>query len=63
METTIDKEVLKDALSKLFKEEPEFVKELILSAFSNSEGKVDDEFYKILQESFKRFDNTFRALA
>ncbi len=61
MATVLDKEIVKEALWELIVEEPETFKSMLRDVFEKA--KIDDEFERLLQYNFKRFDDTFKALA
>ena len=61
MEATIDKEQVRKALKTLVIQEPDFVKQLLREI--SEELHPDDEFEQLIQQNFRRFDATFRALA
>ncbi|MBC7571413.1 MAG: hypothetical protein H7319_17030 [Spirosoma sp.] len=61
MEATIDKEQIRKALKTLVVQEPDFVKQLLREI--SEELRPDDEFEQLIQQNFRRFDATFRALA
>lgn len=61
--TDMDKEVLKEALRELIREEPDTFKALIKEVLTEEKKNVDEEFEQLLQKNFDRFGDTFRALA
>lgn len=63
MMTDMDKEVLKEALRELIREEPDTFKALIKEVLTEEKKNVDEEFEQLLQKNFDRFGDTFRALA
>ncbi len=63
MEATIDKNVVKEALRELIREEPDTFKSMLREILTQPTNSTDDEFEQLIQQNFQRFDATFRALA
>ena len=62
MSAPIDKDTIKDALRELIHEEPDLFRNLLKEVLL--EEKPDDTtFEHFIQQNFRRFDATFRALA
>lgn len=63
MTTVLDKEVLKEALWHLIREEPATIKSMLKEILAEDAPEKDAEFDRLLRKNFERFDETFRALA
>ena len=63
MTAVIDKEMLKKALRELFVEEPNTIKEYLREAIKEQSVDSENEFERLIQKNFNRFDATFKALA
>ena len=64
MATILDKNTVKEALRELIMEEPDTFKALLKEILIEEQNhNIDEEFDQLLQKNFKRFDETFRALA
>ena len=61
MTATTEINILKDALIKLKKEEPIVFNSLMKDVVEEDEN--DEEFDLLIQKSFARFGDTYRALA
>ena len=63
MAPVLDKSIVKEALRELIREEPETFKSLLKELFTEESLQADDEFEQLIQQNFRRFDATFKALA
>jgi ribosomal protein S7 len=63
MSTTIDKDMLKEALTRLSKEEPDFVEKMINDVLDNIKKNRKSRLEQIVKEDFEQYDDVFKALA
>lgn len=64
MSVIVDKEILKESLNDLIKNDPIGFKTLISDVINkNTDFSNDTAFQKALKKSFSRFDETYKALA
>ncbi len=63
MTAVIDKEMLKKALRELFVEEPNTIKMYLKEIINEQSLDSENEFERLIQKNFDRFDATFKALA
>ncbi len=62
MELVLDKAVIKDALRELIREEPATFR-TIFREILHEDADSNSEFERLIQQNFKRFEATFKALA
>jgi nucleoside diphosphate kinase len=63
MTAVLDKEIVKKALRELINEEPQTFKAILKDILNEQSENSDEQFEKLIQRNFKRFDATFKALA
>lgn len=70
MTTVLDKDIVKQALRELIREEPATFRTLLKEVFveeqiSEAEEQIcrKEKFDQLLKKNFQRFDKTYRALA
>lgn len=63
MTAIIDKIILKEALRELFIEEPDTIKGYLKEIIKEQSVDSENDFEKLIQKNFNRFDLTFKALA
>jgi hypothetical protein len=62
MTTVLDKELVKQALKELIIEDSAYLKRIIKEIITE-ESNEDAELEMLIKKNFKRFDETFKALA
>ncbi|MFN3848283.1 MAG: hypothetical protein ACK4NY_02590 [Spirosomataceae bacterium] len=62
MTNVVDKELVKQALKELIIEDSDYFKKIIKELISEANNE-DEELEFLIKKNFKRFDETFKALA
>ncbi len=63
MTTVLDKDIVKQALRELIREEPATFRTLLKEVFVEEQISRKEKFDQLLKKNFQRFDKTYRALA